>query len=341
MQFTYRNPDRSTDPGRILEGARTLVVGLRRHRTHRSSPPAGRHGLVARYAADQAYDDLAEGLGAIAAVVERAGYRARVVADSNALVDRNAAWRAGLGWWAKNTSLLSARFGSFVVIGTVVTDAEVIEAGVPVADAPAVDDGCGPCTACLDGCPTGALVAPGVLDARRCISWLVQSADPIPVELRAAIGDRLYGCDLCQDVCPVNRGVAGLSAGTETGDDPAGAGAVTPPAGDDRDWVDLDRLLAATDDELLECYGHWYLANRDPDVVRRTALVILGNTAEGADPPVAATLERYLGDPNPLLRSHAAWACRRLDLEDLARLVAGDPDPMVRAELDHTVEVRS
>jgi len=186
MQFTYRNPERSTDPQRILTGAAWLVVGLLDYRrADDDGPEAALTGRVARYAWDDYYDRLRAGLGAIAAELERAGHQARVVADSNALVDRNAAWLAGLGWYGKNTNLLVEGSGSWHVMGAVVTDAEIEPAGEPVAD------GCGTCSACIDSCPTGALVAPGVLDARRCIAWLVRAAEPFPVEYRAAIGDRI------------------------------------------------------------------------------------------------------------------------------------------------------
>lgn len=322
MQFTYRNPERSTDPGRILPGARSLVVGVCEHHRALGPRPAGHQGRVARYAGADAYQGLGHGLSAMAEVLGDAGFAARVVADSNSLVDRNAAWRAGLGWWGKNTNLLTAERGSFVVLGAVVTDAVVSDpdsAGQPQAD------GCGRCTACIDECPTGALVAPGVLDARRCIAWLVQSGEPIPTELRPAVGDRLYGCDVCQEVCPPNTVV---TRRRQVGTDPAGD--QPPVAGE---WVDLDEVLGASDEELLSRHGSWYIADRDPDVIRRTALVILGNTATGSDPAVHATLACYLEHPNPLLRRHAVWAARRLGLEGLAARAAADPDPDVRGEL--------
>jgi epoxyqueuosine reductase len=247
-----------------------------------------------------------------------------VVADSNALVDRNAAWLAGLGWYGKNANLLVEGTGSWYVIGAVVTDAELGPAGEPVADR------CGSCSACIERCPTAALVAPGVLDARRCIAWLVQAAEPIPVELRAAIGDRIYGCDICQEVCPPNR--VALRRGP-----PAGPGPGAEP------WVDVAWILSAPDPELLDRYGRWYIAGRDPDVIRRTALVVLGNiggaAGTGAGGEVAALLERYVTHPNPLLRAHAVWAARRLGLAPLAERAACDPDPSVRAELDGLVEL--
>ncbi len=317
MQFTYRNPDRSTDPARLLPGARSVVVGILDYRTTVPTRPSALAGRVARYAWSDHYGRLRLGLEAMAEVLRARGHTARTVADSNALVDRNAAWRAGLGWYGKNTNLLVPGAGSWFVLGAVVTDVAVIDRRA-ADDAPVVD-GCGPCRVCLDECPTDAIVAPGVLDARRCIAWLVQAAEPIPLEFRAAVGDRLYGCDICQEVCPPNRIHDRRADEAE------------PAHGDA--WVDVVWVLEADDEALLERYGRWYLADRDPDVLRRTALVIVGNTGSADDPVVVDLLTRYLRSPRPLLRAHAVWAARTLGLGHLARHCADDPDPLVRAEV--------
>jgi epoxyqueuosine reductase len=334
MAFTYRNPDRSTDPGRILDGAAALVVGSRRYRRHQPPPPSGLVGRVARYAWDDLYGELRRGLGAVAGTLSAAGYATRVVADANDLVDRNAAWRAGIGWYGKNTNILASDQGSWQVLGAVVTDAPLI------ADREPVVDGCGPCTACLDHCPTEALVAPGVLDARRCIAWLVQAADPIPLEYRTAVGDRIYGCDICQEVCPPNRETpTGNGDGDDQGvtDGPDGASDQGHEA-----WVDVRWILEASDEALLDRYGRWYLARRDPDVLRRTALVIVGNTATPGDAVAAELLASYLVvGRSALLRTHALWAARRLGLTGLVASVARDPDPSIQAELAAPVEART
>lgn len=330
MQFTYRNPERSTDPGQLLRGAASMVVGLLGYQ--RADPPAPDEpaGRVARYARDDFYRQLARGLEPMAALLRANGWATRVVADSNDLVDRNAAWRAGLAWYGKNANLLVPGAGSWFVVGVIVTDAPLIAAAgaEPGGDGGPLDDGCGPCAACLDGCPTGALVAPGVLDARRCIAWLVQSADPIPVEHREAVGDRIYGCDACQDPCPENR----LRDRRQP----------PPPPGETAlAWVPVRWILAADDQALLDRLGRWYVANRDPDVIRRTALVVLGNTGRPGDPALEPLLGRYLAHANPMLRAHAVWAARRLGLDRLAAGAAADPDPQVRAEMVVPVRART
>ena len=332
MAFTYRNPARSTEPGRILPGAQAIVVGARRYPSRRSaagpSPrdqtvdgEAAAHpaGAVARYASADYYQPLRDGLAAVANRLRAAGFRATVVADDNALVDRAAAYRAGLGWYGKNTNLLLPGQGSWFVLGSVVTDAPLRVASEPRAD------GCGSCRRCLPACPTGALVAPGVLDARRCLAWLVQAPGVFPLEYREALGGRLYGCDDCQEVCPEN--VAAERAAATAGQP------LDPHDPEDRPAVDLLELLAAGDDELMDRFGRWYIPRRQPRYLRRNALLALGNTADGRDPEVAAALVRALADPDPIIRGHAVWAAKRLARADLIASLTDEDDPVVRQEM--------
>lgn len=293
MAFTYRNPDRSTDPSRVVSGARALVVGAR---NYLRAAPAGQRGegVVARYAWVDHYAPLRAALGAMAARLRGDGWRAAVVADDNALVDREAARRAGIGWYGKNANLLLPGKGSWFVLGSVVTDAPLEPA------AALLDDGCGACHRCLDACPTGAIVAPGVVDARRCLAWLVQRAGTFPVEHRVALGARLYGCDDCQTICPPN-----VRFGRE---EPADAEATAA--------VDLVELLAADDATLLARHGRWYIPERDPRWIRRNALIALGNAGRGD--AARAVLERYRRGPDEVLAEHAAWALARLE-ERMAR----------------------
>ncbi len=306
MQFTFRNPERSTDPGRLLPGARSLVVGAWGYRRDdgdegRSHPCGGAapNGEVARYARRDHYASLRRALEPMAGRLRAGGWRATVVCDDNGLVDRAAAHRAGLGWYGKNTLILLPDLGSWFVLGSVVTDAPIASA-VP-EEPPPPASGCGPCDRCRTACPTGALVEPGVLDARRCLAWLVQAPGTFPEEFRGALGGRIYGCDECQRVCPINR------LADRRHRPPA-------PEGDTVDAVDLLELLAASDDELLHAYGRWYIPARDPRYLRRNALVALGNVGDGGDPATRRALEHWMAVDDPMIAEHARWAASALGL---------------------------
>ena len=318
MQFTYRNPARSTDPQATLPGARALFVGVRRYvRQDRSGGegprPAGR---VARYSWVDHYRPLRTALGLVADRLTEEGWKARVVADDNALVDRAAAVRAGIGWYGKNSNVLVPGSGSWFVIGSVITDAPI----APQRPPEPVADGCGSCRRCIAACPTGALVGPGRLDARKCLAWLVQAPGLFPREYREALGDRIYGCDECQDSCPVNQRAERHSPPP----DPEPGSQIS---------VDILGLLSADDSTVMNLVGRWYIPRRQARYVRRNALVVLGNTADPAAPGVTDALRAALADPDPIVRAHAVWAAGRLGCPDLLRGVEDDPDPLVTEEI--------
>src|SRR5215210_3253940 len=202
MRFTMAQPEVSCHPEQLLEGARTVVSAALCYWADGPPPPPG-HGRLPRYTWSDAYSKLRERLDELG---QRLGGEYRVFVDANQHVDREAAVRSGVGFYGKNTMLITRRFGSWVVLGTVVTDVE-LELTPPLG----LD--CGSCTLCIEACPTGALDEPGVLDATRCLSYWTQSADPFPEEYREQLGDQVYGCDICQDVCPWNRGVERRRAG--------------------------------------------------------------------------------------------------------------------------------
>ncbi|MGI9604181.1 MAG: tRNA epoxyqueuosine(34) reductase QueG, partial [Acidimicrobiales bacterium] len=310
MSFTYRRPEVAADPTRSLPDARSLVVGALEYLVDDQPHPGGSQGFVARYVHDGLYDRLRRSLDQIGEQLRADGFRSRLLVDDNALHDREAARRAGLGWYGKNANILIPGLGSWVVLGSILTDAELIPA------AELVPDGCGPCRRCLDGCPTGAIVAPGVVDARSCLAWLVQAAGVFPRQYREALGHRLYGCDDCQEVCPPNRRHPPPSGATDQGA-----------------WIDVLELLAADDQDLLDRHGRWYIPRRDVDYLRRNALVVLGNVGRGDDERTVATIVRHLQHDNEILRAQAAWTAAKLGRSDLLEIVARDQAPAVEQEL--------
>src|SRR5262249_52553934 len=171
-----------------------------------------------------------------------------------------AAARSGVGFYGKNTMLITRRFGSWVVLGTLITTVE-LDRTAPL------DAGCGSCRLCIDACPTNALDEPGVLDATRCLSYSTQSSSPPPEDVLEALGDRVYGCDICQDVCPWNRGVEKRRAGE-----------ALPP--DAEPHVSLVDWLTADDDDLASRYDRLFVPRNDPRYLRRNALVAVGNSPD-------------------------------------------------------------
>ncbi|WP_419864811.1 tRNA epoxyqueuosine(34) reductase QueG [Candidatus Poriferisodalis sp.] len=340
MWFTYGRPERSTTPANILTGARSIVVCARNYASPDSFTPErpatdGRgRGTVAAYVASDAYGALRAGLERVCEVLQRHGYDAVAVCDDNRLVDRAAAARAGLGWLGHNTMLLSQELGSWTVLGSVVTTAEL-----PLSDE-VQPDGCGTCRRCQTACPTGALDTAGVLDANRCLAWLVQAPGIFPPEHRVALGDRLYGCDDCQTVCPFNG-----SAAASARDQPVELGPRSERA-TRGNTVDLVELLQMTDDDLMAAFGHWYIPRRRPEYLRRNALVVLANVGDPRSPAVDEALRRSLSSSSDVVAAHAVWAARRLGRDELvaearsAGLGNQDPDGLVAAELARPVPLR-
>ena len=213
-----------------------------------------------------------------------------MLVDANQHVDREAAARSGVGFYGKNTMLITRRHGSWVVLGTLVTDVEL-------EPTPPLDLDCGECRLCIDACPTGALDEPGMLDATRCLSYWTQAPAPIPESYRAGLGAQVYGCDICQDVCPWNRGIEKRRDGA-------------PPRAAAEPHVSLVDWLRADAGELRRRYDRLYVPRNDARWLRRNALVALGNVGGEAE---RAAVEPYLEDGDELLREHAEWALARLE----------------------------
>jgi epoxyqueuosine reductase len=280
LRFTTARPEVSCHPEQLLDGARSVVSAALCYWEPEPERPPG-HGRLPRYTWHDGYAQLRRKLDVIGRAL---GGAYRVLVDANDHVDREAAARSGVGFYGKNTMLITRRSGSWVVLGTLVTTAEL-------DPTPPLDRGCGSCTLCIDACPTGALDEPGTLDATRCLSYWTQVPEPVPVEYREHLGAQVYGCDICQDVCPWNRGVERRRAGRAP--DPAA-------------HVDLVSWLAGD----VESFGRLYVPRNDRRWLQRNALVAAGNTGgDGVRDPV----ERHARGDDAMLAEHARWALERME----------------------------
>jgi epoxyqueuosine reductase len=220
----------------------------------------------------------------------RLGGEYRVLVDANQHVDREAAARSGVGFYGKNTMLITHRHGSWVVLGTLVTT-------TAVEATPPLNLDCGSCTLCIDACPTGALDEPGLVDSTKCLSYWTQAPAAIPEAYRAELGAQVYGCDICQDVCPWNRGIEKRRA-----DD-------SVPA-DGEPHVRLTEWLEGDGASLTKRYERLYVPKNDGRYLRRNALDALGNTGDLTDLPLA---QRFLEGDDELLREQAEWTVARIE----------------------------
>jgi epoxyqueuosine reductase len=279
MRFTIAQPEVSCHPERLLDGARSVISAALCYWEPEPERPRG-FGRMPRYTWNDHYATLREKLDTLG---RRLGSPYRVLVDANQHVDREAAARSGVGFYGKNTMLITRRHGSWVVLGTLVTTAEL-------APTPPLATDCGSCRICVDACPTGALDEPGTLDATRCLSYWSQTPEPIPPPYREAMEAQVYGCDICQDVCPWNRGVERRRSGSG------------PNAGA---HVDLVEWLRGD----VDAFGRLYVPRNDPRWLQRNALVAAGN---GGDERTRPLVEKLARSDDPMLAEHAHWALARL-----------------------------
>jgi epoxyqueuosine reductase len=295
LRLTYDEPDLATDVTKSFPWARHLVVVAWGYLSSTASP-ARRGPLVGRFATADQYEGVRRITSELASRLHRNGHRAEVLIDDNRLLDRAAAVRSGVGWPGRSTMTLVPGQGPWVLLGSVVTHA-------PLTISQPMSRSCGTCIACIPACPTNALTEAG-LDARRCLSTWLQTRGSIPHWIRPLLGRRIYGCDDCLSVCPPGqRAVAG--AGGKSGSLPFG------------------ELLTLSDDALLDRFHWWYVPRRDGRYLRRNLLVAAGNSVEAeAKEPI----ERHMGHPSSMIRSHAAWA--------LGRSLGAGSVPTLRAALE-------
>jgi epoxyqueuosine reductase len=296
MDYLHRQAPARRHPSSILESARSVVM-LGMEYGGRTAGPDEAHdspqGRVAAYAAGpDSHRFIWDRLNALCEWLMDAapGSTAFGVTDTAPLLERDFARRAGLGWVGKNTLLLNRQRGSFFFLAALLTDLEL------APDEPFASSHCGTCTACLDACPTHAFPEPFVLDATKCISYLtIELRGPIPNELREPMGDWLFGCDVCQDVCPWNR--------------KASPGPVAFPHDPALEWLDPVELLEMDPDIFRARFKKTSMWRTHRAGLLRNAAIVLGNTG---DERVLPALEKALSDPEEVVREAAAWAVERI-----------------------------
>jgi len=324
MDYMTRSPQMHSQPQLLAPWSASLItLAVNYYAAAPEFEHEHRYGRVARYAWGRDYHDVVKPrLVALAGEIEQLAARplhARCFVDAVPLLERAAAARAGIGFFGKNTNLLQSNRGSWFFLAEILVDLDL------PADPSEVKVSCGSCHRCLDACPTEAFEGQYVLDSRRCISYLtIENKGVIPRELRKGLGEWIFGCDVCQDVCPFNR----FSSDTLWPE-------LRPEAGAGPRLNLVELLSIATDAEFRARFRGTPLTRPKRKGLLRNAAVVAANV--GCTAAVTALVERIEHDQEPLIRSHSLWALSQLDPKRAARLSEGlstrDDDPLVREEL--------
>jgi epoxyqueuosine reductase len=336
MHYLARRADAYSHPRHVMDGARSMVLLAMNYRTAAPTEPRLGQGRVSRYAWGLDYHSVIhDRLRRLAEFLQQQspGCSVRGVVDTAPLLEREFAALAGLGWIGKNTLLLNKQIGSWFFLAALLTDLEFDP------DDPHAADHCGTCRACLDACPTGALVEPYILDSRRCISYLtIELRDAIPASLRPGVGDWLFGCDICQEVCPWNHHTWVARSERRDGRGLASSGREPPREfipGINMNPIDLASLFSLDDDAFRKRFRHTPLWRPKRRGILRNAAIVLGNFPHDESLPALA---RGLHDPEPLIRGASAWALgRHRGLEAKNHLLARraiEADHAIRAEIE-------
>ncbi|MEZ7171615.1 tRNA epoxyqueuosine(34) reductase QueG [Sporosarcina sp. OR05] len=325
--FEESDVEKRTEPTLLLDQAESIIAIAVAYPSKMDASPKGkkgeRRGIFCRASWGMDYHVvLREKLQLletfIATQVPDAKMRSMV--DTGELVDRAVAERAGIGWSAKNCSIITPEFGSYVYLGEMITN-------IPFAPDSPMEDECKDCTLCLDACPTGALIQGGQLNAQRCIAFLTQSKKPIPEEFRAKIGNRIYGCDTCQTVCPKNKGKYNLHQEAFAPEPQLTKPLLTP-------------MLKLTNRQFKESFGHMSGSWRGKNPIQRNAILALAHFKEEASVPLLAEL--LVSDPRPLIRGTTAWALGEIAtaeaIEAVQQALQTEEDTNVRIELNNVLE---
>ncbi|RKP48981.1 tRNA epoxyqueuosine(34) reductase QueG [Cohnella endophytica] len=327
--FEEPDLDLRTTPTLLMQEARSIIaIAVAYPSKMKGAPvsePGKRRGILSRSAWGEDYHRaLRRRLAKLDAWIMERVPEAKLMSmvDTGALSDRAVAERAGIGWSGKNCSTLTPELGSWVYLGETITN-------LPLPPDSAIAEGCGDCTLCIDACPTGALVGPGQLNAQLCISYVTQTKEMVSEEMMAKIGNRLYGCDTCQIVCPVNRKID-IRHHAELIPDPEIAKPLLRP------------LLKMGNREFREKFGDSSAAWRGRKPIQRNALIALGNFRDAESVPDVAAVLR--DDPRPVLRATAAWSLGKIASEEarasLNDALSTEKDPSVTEAIGRALNGR-
>lgn len=295
--FEEKDLDKRTQPKLLLQDAASIISIALAYPSKIEEPPKSKkgspRGIFCRASWGVDYHVLVkQKLSLLEEFIKKnmPEAKTRSMVDTGELVDRAVAQRAGIGWSGKNCSIISPKFGSYIYLGEMITT-------IPFTPSVPIEDQCGDCTLCLTACPTGAFVGPGQLNAKLCIAYLTQTKDIIPEELRSKVGNRLYGCDTCQTICPKNKGINNVFH-----DEMKAEPEIAKPL--------LEPILDISNKEFKEMFGHLSGAWRGKKPIQRNALIALGHFKDPSTiPSIVKILQK---DPRFELRATAAWALGKM-----------------------------
>ena len=321
--FEEKDIEKRVHPDLIFSQPRSIISIAVAYPSKMKETPKGkrgeRRGIFCRASWGQDYHDvLRDKLELLAAFLEKEAENARfkLMVDTGELVDRAVAQRAGIGWSGKNCSIITPEFGSYVYLGELITN-------LPFEPDEPIGDQCGDCTLCLDVCPTGALVQGGQLNAQRCISFLTQTKGYLPDEFRGVLGNRLYGCDTCQTVCPKNKGMD-FHLHPELEPEPEDAKPLLQP------------ILQISNREFKERFGKMSGSWRGKKPIQRNAIIALAHFKEASAVPELIEVMNH--DARPVIRGTAAWAIGKIGgvgaEEAILEALAREEDIGVQEEME-------
>ena len=258
--------------------------------------------------------------GLIGEIKKEIDFSYKYYIDTGPLIDRELAKRAGIGYYGKNSSIINDKYGSFIFIGYILSDLDINTSNKEIPNK------CGACNLCIKACPTGALEGAYKFNPKKCISYLTQTKEKIPYELRSKIGDKIYGCDTCQLACPKNKDIIIPSHVEFIPEQTKG-------------YMDIEEILNISNKEFKNKYGSMSGAWRGKNILKRNAIIVLGNTKDRKNLKLLLPL---LKDPNPMIREYTAWAILNIDYsygkEIVKKAIKLEPEEIVKLEMENLLE---